>query len=58
VLKNNMGIIINNGWKSGDWHLLLIDVYHEQPLGKSDGVYGVNLGIFGITLGILFHYDT
>jgi hypothetical protein len=51
-----MGIIINNGWKSGDWHLLLLDCYHEQPLGKSDGVYGLNLGMFGFTIGIMFHH--
>ena len=51
-----MAILLNNGWKSGDWHLILLDFYNEQPLDSDDGVFGINIGLCGITIGIMFHY--
>ena len=52
-----MIITISNGWANGDWHLILIDLYHEQPSQKAEGVFGFNLGLFGFCVGVMFHYE-
>ena len=35
----------HNGWRTGDWHLFAIDIFHEQP--EDCGVFGIRLNLFG-----------
>lgn len=46
-----------NGWKSGDWHFLVFDIFHEQPQDLSFGVVGVRIGVFGFFTQIGFKYE-
>jgi hypothetical protein len=52
-----MVIFLNNGFKTGDWHLIKFDIYHEQPPQEKGGVFGLNIGLMGFVLGFMVHYD-
>lgn len=50
-------IYIDNGWITGDWHLILIDIFHEQPPHETGGVFGFGFGLLGIKIGLVIHHD-
>lgn len=52
-----LGLVYNNGWESGDWHLVYFDIFHEQPPQKDRGYWGISVGLFGIIIGIGFSYE-
>ena len=56
--ENTMFIIsLINGWGTGGFHLFVFDVFHEQPKGKDNGVYGVSFGLLGFKLQVGCKYE-
>lgn len=54
---------LHSGWKTGDLHFVVFDIFHEQPPdifdhnGDMFGVFGVKVGLFGYYFAIGIRYE-
>ena len=54
---NILGVLVNNDWKTGDFHFIVLDIYHEQPKGADSAAFGISLGLLGFRISIGGMYE-